>query len=130
MAGYSGAPLTKKLGIRPGTEVALVGAPQGFVGALGNLPPGAHLGVSEKEADLIVWFARTRQELEEMACEVTGRIHRSALWIAWPKQASGLATDLTQQAVREAGLAAGLVDYKICSIDEIWSALLFRRRKG
>ncbi len=131
MAGYSGAPLVKKLGIRTGSRVALVGAPPGFADTLGDLPPGAHLAdAAEQDADLILWFVRTRQELEEMAQEVAGRIRRNALWIAWPKKAASLATDLTQQAVREAGLAAGLVDYKICSIDETWSALLFRRRKG
>ncbi len=70
-------------------------------------------------------LARVRELLPD-----AGRIRRNALWIAWPKKAASPAIDLTQQAMREAGLAAGLVDYKICSIDETWSALLFRRRKG
>ena len=79
---------------------------------------------------LAVWFLRSCAELEEgLARAIEAIEERGGLWMAWPKRASGVATDLTQQAVREAGLAAGLVDYKVAAIDNTWSGLLFTRRK-
>lgn len=132
LAGYSGTPLPKKLGIKPGARVALVGAPRGFEQALGEIPAGARLTRQARgRADLVIWFVQRRTDLD-------GGIERSAalaeggsIWIAWPKQTSKLAGDLTGNDVRSVGLAAGLVDYKVCAIDETWSGLLFtRRRRG
>jgi hypothetical protein len=124
MAGYSGTPLPKKLGIAPGSSVALVGAPEAF--ELGELPVGAsvRLGAS----DLVVWFVRARRELrpERMRRLADGR----PLWVAWPKKASGVATDLTENVIRDTGLAQGLVDTKVCAMDETWAGLLFRRRRA
>ncbi len=134
LAGYSGTPLPRKLGVKPNTTVALVGAPKDFEKTLGELPDGVKLKrQAGKRCDLIIWFIRMRAELydriKEMA-ELTGPTGASGLWIAWPKQASGLASDLNQNVVRETGLASDLVDYKVCAIDATWSGLKFARRKA
>ncbi len=131
-AGYSGTPLPKKLGIKPGMSVALLDAPEEFAETLGPLPEGASLGwEGSGTSPLAVWFVRSVAELEVGLARAIGAVEeRGGLWMAWPKRASGVATDLTQQAVREAGLAAGLVDYKVAAIDGTWSGLLFTRRKA
>jgi len=133
LAGYSGTPLPKKLGVKPNSTVALVGAPKDFEKTLGELPEGVKLKKRADEAcDLIIWFVRMRAELYDRIIEMgelTGDAGASGLWIAWPKQASGVASDMTQNVVRETGLASGLVDYKVCSIDATWSGLKFARRK-
>jgi hypothetical protein len=125
MAGYSGTPLPQKLGIKPGARVAFVGAPAGFAVALGALPPGT--SVDEGLAgphDVIVFFARSRKDLErrlpglERALDPAG-----GLWIAWPKKSSGVPTDVTEDVLREVALPRGLVDNKVCAIDETWSGL-------
>ena len=127
MAGYSGTPLPQKLGIKPGSVVAVVAAPDGFEALLDPLPPGASLRADARgRPDLALWFVCSSRELR------SDRIDRLAdgrpLWIAWPKKTSGVETDLTESVVRQAGLARGLVDTKVCAIDETWSGLLFRRR--
>ena len=128
---YSGTPLVKKLGIRNGTSVALIGPPDGFAATLGQLPDGAVLDrAGPLESDLVIWFARSRAELSDGLEDMSRLLGPAAsMWIAWQKAASRMVTDLTQRAVRELGLAAGLVDYKVCSIDRTWSGLLFTRRK-
>ncbi len=130
-AGYSGTPLVKKLRIGLGTSVALVHAPDDFAGTLGGLPEGASLDlVGPEDSDLIICFARSLRDLEDGVGFVASVLRPGAsVWMAWPKKASGVATDVTQNDVRALGLAAGLVDYKICSIDRTWSGLLFTRRK-
>lgn len=130
LAGYSGTPLPKKLGIRPGCVVALVGAPADFERSLGALPAGATLRRPGRGArDLTIWFTASRKNLESNIARMTITIGRTPMWIVWPKRASGMKTDLTQQHVRETGLAAGLVDYKVCAVDATWSGLLFKRRR-
>ena len=130
-AAYAGTPLVKKLGIKPGSAVALVNPPDGFDATLGPLPDGAALDrLGPEESDLVILFTMSRVDLEEGVGSMADILGPSAsMWIAWPKKASRVATDLTQNAVRELGLAAGLVDYKICSIDKTWSGLLFTHRK-
>ncbi len=130
MDGYSGKPLAVKLGIKPGMRVALVGAPEGLPAALGELPPGVEL-IPEAGGDsaLIVWFVRTSRQLEEGIEGMAALVDKNSLWIAWPKKGSPLAADVGELAARRAGLAAGLVDFKICAIDATWSGLCFRRRK-
>jgi hypothetical protein len=129
LAGYAGVPLPRKLGIKPGSVLTLVGAPPGFEQSVGRLPPQATLrrGVTA-EPTLTLWFVRRRAALEERIRRLAAR--SQGLWVAWPKQTSGLATDLTQSVVREVGLASGLVDFKICALDETWSALRFSQRVG
>jgi hypothetical protein len=79
--------------------------------------------------DLTIWFTVSRKNLDANIARLAQAIGQTPMWIAWPKQAGGLKTDLTQQQVREAGLATALVDYKVCAIDATWSGLLFRRRR-
>jgi len=127
MAGYSGTPLAKKLGIREGARVALVGAPEGFEELLGALPPGAKAVRGLRGSalvEVIVSFVTRAGALEEAIEKGRARMAESGgLWIAWPKKASGVKTDVTEDVVRRAALEAGLVDNKVCAIDEVWSGL-------
>ena len=127
---YSNAPLVKKLGIKPNSVVALANAPHDFVEKLGDLPDGVTVRTrASARCDLTIWFTKSRKELKANIGKMAVTIGEGKLWIAWPKKGASLASDLTQQDVREIGLAAGLVDFKICSIDQTWSGLLFTRRK-
>ena len=129
LAGYSGTPLVKKLGIKPGTTVALLGAPDGFARELVGLPDDVRL-VSRlgRGPELTLWFVRAKKELDRRIETISDAMGQG-LWIAWPKRASGAQTDVTEALVRAAGLAHGLVDYKICAINETWSGLKFARRR-
>lgn len=130
LEGYSGTPLMKKLGIQAGYTVALSGAPEGFESILGPLPMDVTLRRQARgHCDLIVWFTRTRKDLERRVKRMGALAGKGGLWIAWPKKASGMATDLDQTVVRKTGLASGLVDYKVCAVDETWSGLRFTQRK-
>ena len=116
MAGYSGTPLPKKLGIREGHTVVVLG---------GTLPidPPFHTSLV-READVIVLFTKARADLEARIDELRGAIRQDgALWVAWPKKASKVPTDMTEQVVRDVALPLGLVDNKVCAIDEVWSGL-------
>lgn len=131
-AGYSGTPLAKKLGVEPGSTVALLGAPGDFASVVAELPEGVRIRRQARgRVDLALLCVRSRDELRRRF-PPAGRalVERGRLWVAWPKKASGVVTDLTQQHVREHGLAAGWVDFKICAIDATWSGLCFVRRRG
>ncbi len=131
LAGYSGTPLPRKLGIKAGSVVILVNAPQDFERTLGTLPDDVALRRQARgRCDLVIWFSKSRRDLERRVDRLGTLAGKGGLWIAWPKKASGISSDLTQADVRRAGLAAGLVDYKICAIDETWSGLKFTRRGG
>jgi len=128
--GYAGTALPKKLGIKAESVIALAGAPPGFEDTLGDLPRGAVLRKGIRgPSDVTIWFTRSRKDLDRRIQQMAKRTGKGILWIAWPKKASGVKTDLSQADVREVGLAAGIVDYKICSIDATWSGLLFTKRK-
>ncbi len=132
MAGYSGTPLPRKLGIKRGSAVALLGAPGGFEQeALGRLPEGAVVrGDTRSAFNVGLLFARSKADLARRfpaAAQAMGE--PGALWIVWPKKPSGLQTDLDGNVVRAFGLARGLVDYKIAAIDATWSGLCFARRR-
>ncbi len=129
LEGYAGTPLAKKLGIKAGTTVNLKGVPQGFEERLDDLPEGVVIRRNAGEkSDITLWFPRNHEELERNVKRMVPSSDKGGLWIAWTKQSSGRSTDLSQVIVRRAGLAAGMVDYKICSIDAVWSALRFTRR--
>jgi hypothetical protein len=129
-AAYAGVSLTKKLGIRRGSVVALVSAPKGFEKTLGSLPEDARLTRGMRGGnDLAIWFVRTEAELRGEIRRMAARAGGDGLWIAWPKKNSPLASDLSQSIVREAGLNTGLVDYKVCAIDSDWSGLKFTVRR-
>lgn len=129
-AGYSGTPLPKKLGIKPGHVVALIRAPEDFAQTLGSLPEGATLRPSGRgRRDLTICFVRSNRELQRRIAGLVAVSEQGHVWIAWPKKASSMVTDLTQAQVRQTGLDTGLVDFKICAIDETWSGLCFALRR-
>ena len=131
MAGYSGTPLPRKLGIKEGSTLALIDSPPDFARTLGDLPPRVRVDpLGGAGADLTIWFCRSRADLTAKIPDVRERIGGSGrLWIAWQKQASGAATDVRQTDVRAAGLGCGLVDFKVCAIDRTWSGLQFAPRR-
>lgn len=128
MAGYSGTPLAKKLGFKDGFRVAFVNAPGGFQKELGVLPNGVEImvGPLTKSFELIILFADSQHMLKKEFPRLARKlVTNGMLWIAWPKKASGVATDLSDNNVRQIGLDAGLVDVKVCAINEVWSGLKF-----
>jgi hypothetical protein len=124
MAGYSGTPLAKKLGIKEGHRVAFPQAPDGFADLL-ELPEDVSVRSRVSgPLDVIVFFTKSRAELERRLPALRRAMEPAAgLWIAWPKRASGVETDMTEDVARELGLANKLVDNKVCAIDETWSGL-------
>ena len=125
---YSGTPLLKKLGIKANSSVALVDAPDGFSKLLGRLPDGVTLHEAARNCDLTMWFVRSSKELDRGIRKIATQVGGGLIWIAWPKKTSAMVSDLSQVSVRRAGLASGLVDFKVCAIDATWSGLLFKRR--
>jgi hypothetical protein len=128
MAGYSGTPLPKKLGIKEGSRVALVGGPEDFADALGELPAGVTLHTSLAAArglfDVVVWFVSRRSEFERRLPQIRRHMTPAAgVWVSWPKKASGVVTDMSENVIREVALPTGLVDNKVCAVDETWSGL-------
>lgn len=127
-AGYSGTPLPKKLGIKPGHRVRFVGAPPEFADALGELPAPLDIVASGDDGatalDLVVFFTTSADELRARFDRLArSLVPAGMLWIAWPKKASRVPTDLTEDVVREIALARGMVDVKVCAIDAVWSGL-------
>ncbi len=129
-AGYSGKPLAVKLGIRDGMRVAAVAAPRGYASWLAPLPKGAIIGPRlSAAADLVHCFVERRSELESRIAGLDQSLRDDAvLWISWPKRSSGRPTDLTEDVLREVILPLGLVDVKVCAVDDTWSGLKFVRR--
>lgn len=123
-AGYSGTPQARKLGIEPGQRVSLDHRPEGW--ALTEPPVDVTYVDSPAPADLIVAFFTAAEQLPARLPDLTGRIHPSgALWVAWPRRAGGHESDITDNVVREHGLALGVVDVKVAAIDDDWSGLRF-----
>jgi hypothetical protein len=131
MVGYSGTPLARKLGITEGSRVALLGAPEGFDDELAPLPEGVTvLRRLAAGVDVAVLFVTERRELERRFPAVAKAVFPAGgFWVAWPKRASKVPTDLTEDVLREVGLPQGLVDNKVCAVTEIWSGLRFVWRK-
>ncbi|MBK5305226.1 MAG: DUF3052 domain-containing protein [Frankiaceae bacterium] len=124
-AGYSGTPLPRKLGVKPAGRVLLDGAPAGF--ALAGVDTHRRAGTSPY--DIVLLFAPDRRRLEQRWGPLASRLTvPGRLWVCWPKRASGRQTDLSENDVRDYGLAQGLVDVKVCAIDDTWSGLAFVRR--
>jgi hypothetical protein len=130
MSGYSGTPLPKKLGLKPGHRVAVRGGPASFPAALGELPEGARIVAGGRgELDLVLLFVTGAAELDREFTRWAGRLTPAGmLWVAWPKKSAKVPTDLVFAVVQGIGLRAGLVDVKICAIDDTWSGLKFVRR--
>jgi hypothetical protein len=129
-SGYSGTPTAQKLGIKADMRVCLVGAPKGFADSLTPRPQGvAFTAKVTADSDLFVVFLRNRSELVARTVSLARDVTRQTVWFVWPKKASGIKTDIDGNVVRETGLAAGWVDFKVCAVDETWSGLAFKRRK-
>ena len=123
--GYSGTPLVRKLGFKPAQRVAYVGAPKHFDELLGELPDGIVVRRALRgPLDLVVCFVTARRDLERRLPALRRALAPDGmLWIAWPKRSSGVATDMTEDVVRDVALPTGLVDTKVCAIDDTWSGL-------
>jgi hypothetical protein len=131
--GYSGASLPKKLGIKAQSTVFLIDAPPNFEKTLCGLPEGVSFYRKTRDLkkggpDLIIWFVKSRKTLENRIHDIRERVGQGGVWIVWPKKASEIFSDLSQTAVRKVGLASGMVDFKICSLDKTWSGLRFSLR--
>ena len=126
MAGYSGTPLVKKLGVKPGNRVALLGAPRDFKKELADLPAEVKFVGDGGEAEVAIVFALSAAMFEKRFFAAVKRMTVAGMiWAAWPKKASGIETDLVESKVREFGLRCGLVDIKVCAINDTWSGLKF-----
>jgi hypothetical protein len=132
VAGYSGTPLPRKLGIKGGSRVAILSAPDGFLETtLRPLPDEVEVRARTRgPLDVIVFFTKRRAELERRFDQLAAALDRAgALWVAWPKGSSGVATDMTENTVRDVALPKGLVDTKVAAIDDTWSGLKLVIRK-
>jgi CheY-like chemotaxis protein len=127
----SGRPLARKLGIEQGMTIALLDAPAGIETALAPLPPAVTLRAGNRgRRAMTLWFASSRRALERRLPAVARAVGEGTLWVAWPKRSSGVDTDLSEDAIRAVALPAGLVDTKVCAIDETWSGLRLTRRRS
>ncbi len=131
LAGYSGTPLVKKLGIKAGDTVALVNEPLAFPRELVGLPPkvelvGADDNPKPGTLNVVILFLRSQAELKKLLPVMKTKIQQQGMiWTAWPKKASKIKTDLDENIIRDKGLSIGLVDIKVCAVNEIWSGLKF-----
>jgi hypothetical protein len=129
-AGYSGRPLARKLGVKPGTTVALVDAPEGIGAALAPLPDGVTLRAGNRgRREMTLWFVTSRRAFERRFGAVAKAVGEGTLWVAWPKKSSWVEADVTEDVIREVCLPAGWVDSKVCAIDATWSGLRLTRRR-
>ena len=123
-------PTVAKLGIKPGQKVCLLGSPKGFADTLKPKPAKVTFTAkADKTCGFFLGFARSNRDLQGQLSMLRPFVDQQIVWLAWPKKASGIKTDVDGNSVRIAGLAAGLVDFKVCSIDDTWSGLAFKRRK-
>jgi hypothetical protein len=126
MAGYSSTPLVKKLGLKEGARFSILNAPDGFECELTPLPPSTHVLGFARDLDFIMFFCKQESVLQKQFERLAKSIKPNGMvWIAWPKKSSKVATDLVFENVQRIGLATGLVDVKICAINDIWSGLKF-----
>ena len=127
MAGYSGTPLVQKLGIKEGHKLLILNPPPRYKETLGKLPPNSVLVRSlNGSLDFVQFFTKSKSELElSFSALMKAITPNGMIWISWPKGASGVKTDLNETIVREIGLKNGMVDVKVCAVDEIWSGLKF-----
>jgi hypothetical protein len=126
-AGYSGTPLVKKLGIKPGHRLLLVQPPPDFLATLGELPDDVTLAIAtNRRLNVALLFVESLGELKKRFAPLVSRlVANGALWVCWPKKASGFRTDLDENVIRHHGLKTGLVDVKVCAVDDVWSGLKF-----
>lgn len=130
MAGYSHRSLTQKLGVKEGSTLVLVDAPDGAEGLLEPLPAGVTLRRGNRGArEMTLWFVVANREFERRFDRVAAAVGEGTLWMAWPKRSSGVESDLSEDVIRDLALERGMVDTKVCAIDETWSGLRLTRRR-
>jgi hypothetical protein len=130
MAGYSGTPLAKKLGIKPGSALFAVAAPGHYDELLAPLPEGVRRVRKIEAADVAHFFVTARARMEkDLRAAVPKMQQDAAIWISWPKRVAKVATDITEDTIREVAFPLGLVDIKVCAVDETWSGLKLVIRK-
>lgn len=130
MAGYSHRSLAQKLGVKESTTVVLIDSPDGIEATLDPLPADVTLRSGNRGArEMTLWFVIARRELERRFDRVAAAVGEGTLWMAWPKRSSGAATDLSEDVIRDLALSRGMVDTKVCAIDETWSGLRLTRRR-
>ncbi len=131
MAGYSGTPLFRKLGIKPGFRIRTKNAPPGFASLLNGLPRDVTISTTiRRDVDLWHLFTRSSRELRSHLPGLMEQIRQDGMiWVSWPKKSSGVPTDVTEDTIRGAALPLGLVDVKVCAVDEVWSGLKLVIRK-
>lgn len=131
MPGYSGTPLAQKLGIKAGQKVAMIGAPAGYRKLLAPLPKGVAFPTKiDAEAPFVHLFVKERKTLEKELKRLRRLLAEAGvLWVSWPKKSSGVATDITEDVIREVCLPLGFVDVKVCAVDETWSGLKLMIRR-
>ena len=126
MAGSSDTPLAKKLGIKEGFRITFLNAPAGFRESLGELPANVKIIGVQKPLELIVYFPKSQEDLENKFAKLAEKLTPAGmLWVAWPKKAAKVETDMTFESVQQTCLALGLVDNKVCAIDEVYTGLRF-----
>ncbi len=135
MTGYSGTPLVQKLGIRSGERILALAAPAVYADWLTGLPPGVTITAHGRgKLDFVHLFATRRTQLQKQIVRVRPRLSDTAIfWVSWPKKSARVATDVTEDVIREIALPLGLVDTKVCAVDEVWSGLklmIRRQEKG
>ena len=130
-AGYSGTPLARKLGIVEGTRIFLLDAPKNYLELAAPVPEGAQVMKKiDDKTDIVHLFTTERARLAALLRSSLAKLRPdAAIWVSWPKKASKVATDITENAIREVALPMGLVDIKVCAIDEVWSGLKLVVRK-
>lgn len=128
-AGYSGTPLVKKLGIKEGFRVRFINKPKNYFELLGDLPPGVKQ-IKTGNSDFVHLFTKSRKEMESQLKKNMQTIEQDGMiWVSWPKKAPKIETDITEDVIREVALPMGLVDIKVCAVDDIWSGLKLVIRK-
>ena len=128
MAGYSGTPLPKKLGIKAKTKILLVDCPASVRAELKSSLAGCEEGTP---LDFAIAFVKRQSDLKKQFASIEKQLAPAGMfWVSWPKKSSGVASDLDENIVRKVGLEAGLVDVKVCAVDEVWSGLKFVRRRA
>jgi hypothetical protein len=130
-AGYSGTPLAKKLGIKPGATVCTIAAPPEFAKLIALTCPAdvRFVQSSRSKRNLTIWFVRSLAELNRGIKRAVAASEYGPIWMCWQKKSSGIETDAGESEIRNTGLANGIVDFKVCAIDQTWSGLCFARRK-
>jgi hypothetical protein len=131
MAGYSGTPLPQKLGIKSGTNAVVINGPKNYRKLLGKLPDGVRLtNHLTANADFVHFFTKRRSELGKQLPRLRAKLSDTGtLWVSWPKKSAGVPTDMTEDMIRDVALPLGLVDTKVCAVDEIWSGLKLMIRR-